>query len=233
MATMTLTKLEVDASAAAPVGLQALAGGTPEVETILALALGQKARSTPAAHFPLLNEQLAGVGADEEWRSIPDWPEYEVSEIGEVRRIRSANGTPVCRRLKPSLNRKTGYLSVCLCRNYRQSRIDIHRLVAIAFLGPPPSPRHLVAHNDGTRTHNHRSNLRWATQRENLADCRSHGTAMAGSRNPCARIDEIDVKAIRRMKAAGIPRPVIAEGFGIHKRRVFSILSGDSWGHVR
>jgi hypothetical protein len=48
-----------------------------------------------------------------------------------------------------------------------------------------------------------------------------------------SRLDVVDVKSIRRMKAVGIPRAVIAEGFGLHKRSVFRILSGDNWGHVR
>ena len=106
-------------------------------------------------------------------------------------------------------------------------------LVAMTFLGPPPSVDHVVAHNDGSRTNNHARNLRWATQRENLRDCRGHGTALLGVRNPMSRLDEVDVKSIRRMKVLGIPRPVIAEGFGLHKRTVFKILAGGNWGHVQ
>ena len=103
--------------------------------------------------------------------------------------------------------------------------------VAMAF-GPQPSPGYLVAHRR-SRTNNHARNLRWATQRENLRDCRAHGTALLGARNPMSRLDEVDVKSIRRMKVLRIPRPVIAEGFGLHKRTVFKILAGDHWGHVQ
>ena len=42
MATMTLTKLEADASAAAPVPIEVLAGGRPTPPVILALDLGQR-----------------------------------------------------------------------------------------------------------------------------------------------------------------------------------------------
>lgn len=178
---------------------------------------------------------LPGVGSEAcaEWRSIPDGPEYEVSDTGEVRRIGCASGARVGRVLRRLRNKKTGYFSVCLSRYADQVRIDVHRLVAMAFLGPQPSADHLVAHNDGSRTNNHASNLRWATQRENLRDCREHGTALLGARNPMTRLDEIDVKSIRRMKVVGIRRAVIAEGFGLHKRTVFRILSGDQWGHVQ
>ncbi|MGF1660555.1 MAG: NUMOD4 motif-containing HNH endonuclease [Rubrimonas sp.] len=168
-----------------------------------------------------------------EWRTIPDWSAYEVSSVGWVRRARQSKGAKAGRVLRASLNRKTGYVSVCLCEHGRSKRIDVHRLVALTFLGQPPSVHHLVAHNDGDRTNNAATNLRWATQRENLGDCRMHGTALIGSRNPASVITEMDVRAIRRMKVAGIPRSVIAEGYGLHKRSVFSILARSSWEHVQ
>ena len=160
-----------------------------------------------------------------EWRPVPHWPEYEVSSVGQVRRVGPAFGVVVGRVLKPLPNKRTGYLAVCLCRHAQPVRIDIHRLVTLAFHGPQPSPAHLVAHNDGIRTNNHVSNLRWATQRENLADCRRHGTARVGSANPASKLDAIDRAAIHRMKANGVPRPVIAAGFGLHKRSVFKVLA--------
>jgi len=160
-----------------------------------------------------------------EWRPIPGWPEYEVSRRGQVRRVGPAFGAVVGRVLKPMLNKRTGYLSVMLSRRAASTRIDIHRLVALAFHGSQPSLSHLAAHNDGVRTNNDADNLRWATQRENLLDCRRHGTALLGLANPAAKLDAIDRAAIHRMKASGVPRPVIAAGFGVHKRTIFEVLA--------
>ncbi len=176
---------------------------------------------------------LVATDKQTKWRIIPNWPEYQVSENGDIRRIAPAAGAVVGRILKPMRNQKTKYFSVCLCRNSKPVRIDIHRLVALTFLGPQPSKNHLVAHNDGSRTNNHYLNIRWATQSENLRDCHSHGTSRVGASNPMARLDEIDVHAIHRMKVARIPTQTIADGFGLHKRTVFSILSGQTWGHIR
>lgn len=172
------------------------------------------------------------LGTTTGWAVVPGWPTYEVSTSGEVRRRGPATGAVVGRVLRQLLNLKTGYRSVCLSAHSIQKRIDVHRLVALTFLGPQPSALHLVAHNDGIRTNNVLKNLRWATQAENLRDCRAHGTALLGSRNPMASVTELDVRAIRRMKAFGIPRAVIAEGYGIHLRTVFRILSGTNWEHV-
>ena len=177
--------------------------------------------------------EVGTPGYKADWRPIPGWAAYEVSSDGRVRRVRQSKGASAGRELRPMLNKKTRYFSVCLCEHPRSKRIDIHRLVALAFLGPQPSARHLVAHNDGTRTNNVITNLRWATQSENLRDCRSHGTAMIGSKNPSASISELDVRAIRRMKTFGIPRAAIAEGYGMHIRSVFRILSNTSWEHVQ
>lgn len=162
------------------------------------------------------------------WRDIPGWPDYEVSNKGHVRRKTPGRLTYPGKVLKPLLNKSTGYLSVCLSRQGRLKRIDIHRLVALTFLGHQPSPRHLVAHNDGVRTNNCVANLRWATQQENLADMRRHGTSLTGSANPMCKLDEIDREAIRRMKRLGIPRSVIAEGYGVHERTVFRVLASDA-----
>ena len=51
---------------------------------------------------------------------------------------------------------------------YRSERV--HRLVAAAFLGPPPSPQHShVNHKDGDKQNNAASNLEYATPGENRA----------------------------------------------------------------
>lgn len=181
---------------------------------------------------PNANHDLDGVRFVE-WRSIPDWPEYEVSECGEVRRVRRGQGTRLGHMLKPWTNKKTGYLQISLWRNNRDERTTVHRLVALAFLGKPPSPAHVVAHTDGTRRNNHWTNLRWATQKENIADTLVHGTHNRGTRNGQAKIDEVCVLAIRKMEKMGIPRRVAAEGFGLCRQAVDDIVNLRRWGHVR
>ena len=177
------------------------------------------------------NEQT--ISGAMEWRLIPGWPEYEVSDYGHVRRAQPSPGTRIGRMLKPWKNKRSGYLQVGLWRNNRQQRMTVHRLVALAFLGNSPSPAHLVAHNDGTRQNNHWRNLRWATQKENMADTFVHGTHNRGARNGQAKMDEVYVRAIRRMEVMGIPRIVVAEGFGLCRQTVDDIVNLRRWGHVR
>lgn len=56
-------------------------------------------------------------------------------------------------------NKKTGYMDFGCER--------VHRIVAKAFLGEPPTPQHVVDHIDTNRQNNRPENLRWLTKLEN------------------------------------------------------------------
>ena len=61
--------------------------------------------------------------------------------------------------------RLSGYCEVGICGSFFQ----VHRLVAHAFLGPPPSQSaREVNHIDGNRSNNRICNLEWATPSENV-----------------------------------------------------------------
>ena len=57
-------------------------------------------------------------------------------------------------------NIKTGYLGIASVR--------VHRIVAVAFHGEPPTDNHVVDHIDTNRQNNRPSNLRWVTRLENV-----------------------------------------------------------------
>lgn len=58
------------------------------------------------------------------------------------------------------LNTKTGYLEIASVR--------IHRIVATAFHGEPPSKEYVVDHIDTNKQNNRPDNLRWVTRLENV-----------------------------------------------------------------
>jgi transcriptional regulator with XRE-family HTH domain len=57
-------------------------------------------------------------------------------------------------------NEKTGYMEIASER--------IHRIVAMGFLGQPPTEQHVVDHIDTNKQNNRPDNLRWVTRLENV-----------------------------------------------------------------
>ncbi|HOZ15656.1 MAG TPA: HNH endonuclease signature motif containing protein [Tenuifilaceae bacterium] len=57
-------------------------------------------------------------------------------------------------------NDKTGYMEIASVR--------VHRIVAFAFLGPPPNKEYVVDHIDTNKRNNRLENLRWVTKLENV-----------------------------------------------------------------
>lgn len=100
----------------------------------------------------------------EEWKEI-DWVKgyeklYEISNYGNVRYSDT-------KKLKKSCN-SHGYRNISLVNGSGIAKvINIHRLVAIAFI---PNPKNLpcVNHKNGIKSDNRVSNLEWCSNLENV-----------------------------------------------------------------
>lgn len=160
----------------------------------------------------------------EEWRQIPDFPEYSVSNFGRIRRVTVTD-------LKGSAG-PFGHTKVELRSNGKVYHALVHRLVAAAFLPTPAAERKEVAHNDGNARNNHVSNLRWATRRENAQDTIIHGTVARGSRNGTARFTEDQIRHIRQLRAMGVKNKTLAAEYGVDKCTISAICVGRNWKHV-
>ncbi len=116
----------------------------------------------------------------EQWKRIDTDGWYEVSSLGRVRSWRAKGGAANVRAVRPRLlSTKPGkgaYIQVNLTLDGRSVVLRVHRLVAIAFLGPPPGEGYQAAHWNGDRFDNRAQNLRWATPLQNAKDRYRHGT---------------------------------------------------------
>ena len=120
--------------------------------------------------------------AIENWKPVVGFEgAYEVSDRGRVfslpRRTRHWRGGTVARggKMLALAVGEAGYPLVSLGRDGRISQHLVHRLVLEAFVGPCPKGME-CCHEDGVRTNNRLSNLRWDTRKANHADAIRHGT---------------------------------------------------------
>ena len=118
-----------------------------------------------------------------QWRAVPGWQGYyEVSDDGLVRSVKRprALGAP----LKPAID-KDGYGRVTLSAGMgRRQQVSVHRVVALAFIGPRPEGQ-VVRHLNGDNTDNRAANLAYGTVKDNEADKIRHGRKPQLNRTHC------------------------------------------------
>ena len=158
----------------------------------------------------------------ENWAAIADFPAYEMSDIGRVRR----DG-----RVKTLRTNKFGYISVVLwCKSMSHTRL-VAPLVAQAFIGLCPDG-FVTCHNDGDRTNNAATNLRWDSRSANEHDKRTHGTARVLDRHLDAKLNLALVLQLRKRfkpnsRTDGIK--ALAREHGMSHTAMRRALNGTTW----
>ena len=104
---------------------------------------------------------------------------------------------------------------------YCTVRVLQHRLVAHAYHGPPPTPRHVCHHIDGNPRNNAPDNLEWISQGENIR--RSFAT----------RPRKITQKMVNEILSQK-PEPVVqlkdlAVAYGVSYAAIQAVRSGNNW----
>ena len=179
------------------------------------------------------------IDEPEEWRPVVGWEGlYEVSSLGRVRSVERQQLVGACGwrgiyvRQWPSRIMKTkvsrGYAQLTLSKDGVEQTVYVHSLMAAAFIGPRPKGFQ-VAHGDGNRLNNRRSNLRYATAIDNVSDRRLHNTMLPGMKNPSHSLSDDDVLFIRASKESG---PTLAERFGVKHPTIYRIKNRKGWKHI-
>jgi hypothetical protein len=181
-----------------------------------------------------------------EWRAIDGYEgRYEVSDQGAVRSLPKTSphntvGSQVIKgqMLAPWQNGR-GYLCVALRSDgKRRKTFFVHRLVAAAFV-PNPLGLPCVNHLDHNRANPQAENLEWCTQAQNLAHARRAGRMPQdyrwhGRSTPIASLTPDQVRLVRAAySAGGISQQKLGDKFGVSKRTIWRVLSGEAYAHVQ
>lgn len=136
---------------------------------------------------------------EELWKPIPDYGNYEVSNLGRVRNVITG------KILKP-IEDAYGYLTVGLyneaCsfsyykgkKSKKPSKKKIHNLVATAFCECPDDGINRVPDHIDRDKHNNRwDNLRWATRQENALNADYWGKRMRRHLDPIVLVKDGEI----------------------------------------
>lgn len=147
------------------------------------------------------------------WKTIPELPNYQVSNKGNVksieRKVYNGRGYYTLREkiLKPCKNRG-GYMCVNILKEGKLKNIRIHRLVADAFL---PNPLNLpqINHRNEDKSDNRLENLEYCDAKYNV----NYGTRTerASKKVKCINTGKIYPSTMEVKRKLGFPPSHISE----------------------
>jgi len=167
----------------------------------------------------------------EEWRPVDGWP-YEVSDHGRVRRASPAMGTQKGAIMghQKGWGATRGYHAVMLRDHPRAKWFLVHRLVALAFLGPEPFPGAIINHLNGDKLDNRPTNLEWTNRAGNNAHAGRTGLVSYGDSHCHAKLTSEAVAQARMRYASGeIDGVALADEYGVGYESMRNAIIGKTW----
>jgi len=159
---------------------------------------------------------------------IPEFEDYAIREDGVVWSLKGQ--VPVVIAPWPC----NAYVKVTLCREGKESKLYVHRLVLLTYVGKPPSPDAQARHLDGNPLNNRVGNLQWGTREENMADMVRHGragrTRLIPEQHGNCRLSDAQVAEIRAKYRPGVfgAKARLALEYGVTQSHIGRLLSGQS-----
>jgi hypothetical protein len=171
----------------------------------------------------------------EEWKQIPDYEMYEVSNLGQVRRWNKA-GTKF-KEITPKAWGNNPYLMFTVCKHRKPTKIYFHRILAQLFL-PNDNPKEFtdVCFKDNVCTNTDLSNLYWSNQDLRMKRRKAEGKYENISYN--AKLSEDQVREIRSRwtNRSWSPCPTqgkLAQEYGVHHWTIHACIKRITWKSIQ
>jgi|LakMenEpi03Aug12_release.lakeMendotaPanAssembly.Ray.scaffolds.fasta_scaffold747310_2 hypothetical protein len=165
---------------------------------------------------------------------------YEVSNLGRFKMLpRLLNCTKGMRVTKEKITTGSnahGYRRVILKKDRIRKQIDLHILIARAFIkNPNPLKFNMINHLNSNRADNRVENLEWCDAKMNAKHAYEAGRLKItkGSARSTAILDEEKVMAIKLLYKTGrFSYDKLARLFEVGSTTIQNIINGTKWTHV-
>jgi len=170
----------------------------------------------------------------ENWKSVLGYEGlYEVSDLGKVKGLErycicKSKTRIVSEKIKNLRFDKYGYLRSSFSKLGIVSTIQVHRLVALAFISNPENKK-TVNHKNGIKTDNRVENLEWNTTLENNLHSREHGlNKNSGQTHYKAKLTNKEVFDIK-YNSNGISQKSLSKKYNVCHQTISQIKTGNIW----
>jgi len=164
----------------------------------------------------------------ERWKQIAGG-DYELSNFGQLRRLKPARGTRVGRLSKGRPLGPYGYIGVTLGKgpDGRVRTAYLHVLVAETFIGSKPAGTE-VNHCDGDKNNNRADNLEYLTHAKNQKHASENGLLARGEHVGTSVLTRTQVHAIRKLYPSSTCK-ALGLKYGVCAQTIHNIISGRAW----
>lgn len=161
------------------------------------------------------------------WKQLVDFPDYAISNLGNVKRITAAKGTRIGWIITPHGSR---YLYAGLRKEGNRFDRKIHTLVAVTFLGPRPLGKQ-INHKNCVKHDNRADNLEYVTALENTRHAHQKGRMTRAIHNKRI-LNKEKVGKIKRLISLGYSQASIGRLYQINATAISKIACGRNWKNV-
>lgn len=160
-----------------------------------------------------------------EFKVVKNFPMYEISKEGVIR-------NKITKKIKSQYVGSTGYYMCTLTKDKRSRPQRVHRLLAELFI-PNPDNELFVNHIDGNKLNNSISNLEWCSHSHNMKHAfRIELVNNTGEKNGMSKLNEEDVKEIKKLLSEKVSQYKIAKLFNVSRSAILKINLNKTWNHV-
>lgn len=172
----------------------------------------------------------------ETYKTIKDYPNYKVSNFGNVKSIdrkvfyKHAEINYKSKILKQGKTIKNTYITfwVRLQNNLGWRKHYVHRLVANTFVANPLKKKE-VNHIDSDSSNNLFTNLEWVTRAENMSHAKKYGNIRKGETSGMSKLKNLEVIDILTKQKT---YKDYAKQYKISPRTIHNIWASKAWEHL-